>query len=467
MKNDIKLYKAIGNAEDYLVKDALESGSPAKNGRGLRTFWEIAACVAIVCGFVMLSLVLLKLSGPKTPTDGGASSGNDTAVTDDTVTEGVPDMTDPSAMASEREYLTLEEFYRLDPYKDLLPAYFPENYVNYKSSKTVPGEYAQSDGTTCTIPEAGYICLIDDSDGVIEKEIGDEDSPLNAIRKADSLQIRIKGYTKEEYPDLQSADRLSADLISSRSWVSTDPYGDRSLKLMKRYTVMFEADGWAVEYEYTVLYGKITDRSQPVTVDASDYAALDEADRLGAGGLFKLITSAPYFKAHPLSGDTEKENVKAYGITGDDDGLTLSVRFGSDDYWFMSVMDVTATLKNNTDHDITVYIPVDAPDHDSHKEITVSVYRPDNGNVRLMDIDTYNVEFPAAESYMTLKSGEEYVQKMRLTGDLDAYNSVPQGTVEQAGIYNVRAVVLLADENGEPTGKMELEFQIPLGEGER
>ncbi len=80
MKNDMKLYKAIGEADDGMVKDALES-TREKNYR-LRGIIEAVACAAIVCGFVALSFVLRSVSTPK---DNIAASSGDEAITEEAI----------------------------------------------------------------------------------------------------------------------------------------------------------------------------------------------------------------------------------------------------------------------------------------------------------------------------------------------------------------------------------------------
>ena len=73
MKNDIKLYKAIGKADDAMVKDALENG--AVRGHRARNIIEAVACVAIICGFVALSIVLQSISRPDNKNIAASSGG--------------------------------------------------------------------------------------------------------------------------------------------------------------------------------------------------------------------------------------------------------------------------------------------------------------------------------------------------------------------------------------------------------
>ncbi len=73
MKNDIKLYKAIGKADDAMVKDALENG--AVGNHRARNIIEAVACVAIICGFVALSIVLQSISRPENKNIAASSGG--------------------------------------------------------------------------------------------------------------------------------------------------------------------------------------------------------------------------------------------------------------------------------------------------------------------------------------------------------------------------------------------------------
>ncbi len=66
-----KLYNAMGKIDDGIIKETFEYKAAKVKNYKLRTVIEAAACVMIVCGFIVLSLVLRNLTGPSTP---GASS---------------------------------------------------------------------------------------------------------------------------------------------------------------------------------------------------------------------------------------------------------------------------------------------------------------------------------------------------------------------------------------------------------
>lgn len=88
MKNNIELYKAIGEADDAMVKDALESGTAKEQSRRLRGILEAAACVAAVCGFIAASFFLQRISRQ------GASFGDDSTPDMTTAESTVTDVPD-------------------------------------------------------------------------------------------------------------------------------------------------------------------------------------------------------------------------------------------------------------------------------------------------------------------------------------------------------------------------------------
>ena len=53
-----KLYNAMGNIDDNIIKEALENNTAKEKNRRLSGISEVVACAAIVCGFVALALVL-------------------------------------------------------------------------------------------------------------------------------------------------------------------------------------------------------------------------------------------------------------------------------------------------------------------------------------------------------------------------------------------------------------------------
>ena len=445
MKNNMALYKAMGNIDDNIIKETDDYQAEKKDRSRLFTALEAVAVVAVVCGFVVLSMVLTKISGPKT--DPAASREEITDALTDAVypdPDRIPDKSDPSAVTPVKQELTGDELYALEAYKDFLPKTLPNLFTDSYAYRIVPGEYKQNDGKTRYVDEEWYIYLgAPDSDGI----------------DTNWLDITIKKLDEKEAENVVDADKLSTSLIKNSRVLYSDPYGNRTWKLMLRYSITFKADGCEIIYRYTKLSGEVTDKSSPVNPTPADYAALDKESQLSPEYLFTMITSAPYFEAHPV---TEYEASKQRFCV-EDTGKTLTLEFNSDKYGFNSVMELTATLRNDTDHDVTILVPVTAPEHSSHKEIQIDIYREDNNTVRFTDMDTYGVCFETAESYLTLKPGEEYVQKMRMTGDIEAFTSVPQGAVEQIGVYTCIATVRFADSEGNPAGEIVGRFEINIG----
>ncbi|MBO4868523.1 MAG: hypothetical protein J5585_02295 [Clostridia bacterium] len=443
MKKKELLYRAVGGLDDKTVNDAIEYKAEKRDHSRLFAVLEGAAIVAVVCGLVALSLVLMKIAGPKTDP---AASGEEITTAEETNMESemIPDCKDPSAVSPDTEELKIDELVQMEPYKDFIPETIPNLFSNFHAYRIVPGEYEQNDGNFRYVDEEWYLYIgAPDHNGV----------------DTNWLDITIKKLDDSEAENVIDADKLSVPLIESSRKIYSDPYGNRTWKLMLTYNVAYKAEGYEVIYKYTKLSGEVNDKSSPVYPDAADYAALDAESQLSPEYLFEMITSAPYFKDHPVSKDAETVS----GITFGSDEITLAIEFNSDRYDFFSVIELTATLKNHSDHDITIVVPVTAPEHNSHTEIQISIYRADNETVRLKDMDTYGVYYETAESYLTLKPGEEYVQKMRLTGDIEAFESVPQGAAEQNGVYTGIAKVKFADGESNPGGELVVGFELNIG----
>lgn len=446
MKKKELLYRAVGGLDDGTINDAMKHEAEKRDHSRLFTVLEGAAIVAVVCGLITFSFVLMKFAGPNTDP---AANGEEITTAEETNMESemIPDCKDPSAVSPDTEELKIDELVKMEPYKDFIPETIPNLFSNFHAYRIVPGEYEQNDGNFRYVDEEWYLYIgAPDHNGV----------------DTNWLDITIKKLDDSEAENVIDADKLSVPLIESSRSLYSDPYGNRSWKLMLTYSVTFKADGCEIIYKYTKLSGEVTDKSSPVKLAAADYAALDAESQLSPEYLFEMITSAPYFKEHPVSENAGAEQC-GLKFTTEEDGVALTVIFNSDHYNFLSLMDVTATLRNNTDHDVTIIVPVTAPKHDSHQEIQISIYRADNETVRLKDIDTYGVPFDTGEDYLTLKPGEEYVQKMRLTGDYEAFTSVPQGGVEQKGVYTGIATVRFADSEGNPAGELFGKFEINIG----
>ena len=437
----------MGEIKDGMVSDAAEYEAEKRDFSRLRTALEAVAIVAVVCGFIVLSVVLTKISGPKTDP---AASGEGIATTEQMLSESekILDCKDPGAVIPDTEKLNIDELNEMEPYKDFIPVTIPNLFTNFDVYRIVPGEYKQNNGKSRYVDEEWNIYIgAPDSNG----------------KDTNWLDITIKKLDEKEAENVVDADKLSTSLIKNSRVLYSDPYGNRTWKLMLRYSVTFKADGCEIIYRYTKLSGEITDKSTPVNPTADDYAALDAESQLSPEYLFEMITSAPYFKDHPVSRDEKNENGNKKSFSADDTGVALTLEFNSDKYSFFSIMELTATLKNTTDHDVTVIVPVTSPKHDSHTEIQISIYRADNETVRLKDMDTYGVCYETAESYLTIKPGEEYVQKMRMTGDIETFASVPQGEIETIGVYTVTATVRFADSEGNPAVELVGKCELNIG----
>lgn len=435
MKKNEMIYRAIGGISEEKAADAYLYTSEKQKNYRLRTVFSGVGIAAIVCSFFVLSFVLLKVSGPKT--DPAATGAEESTV--ETMLEAETEMeteaeteaatTDKAVETKESKTLVFVEnpcltglsvdyFRNLEPYSYFIPEEFPENFVcNHLSFRRIAGEYLCEDGLYHRVEELGCISL--------------KDKTINNDYDYSIIKINV-AKMDEGYP---VTEKLSVSDV--KCYISHEAYYSEKLTPGYNYTLEWiTEDGWGVNFVYEV------------------YPISD--DHLTPQDLFDLATSSPYFKDHPIATGEVKEPNKV-GLTGDYDGVELSVEFGSDRYCFTSLVDVTATLKNNTDHDITIVIPVTSEYKPSHREIQVSVFKKGNENICLKDLDTYGQRFAAAESYLTLKPGEEYVQKMRMTGDLNQFKETEQKFPDEIGVYICRATFRLL--NGETNT---LEFEVPF-----
>lgn len=93
MKKKELLYRAVGGLDDGTVNDAMKHEAEKRDHSRLFTVLEGAAIVAVVCGLAVLSLLMLKISGPNVKNDPDPVSTPVTAVdgetedTNGTVTE--------------------------------------------------------------------------------------------------------------------------------------------------------------------------------------------------------------------------------------------------------------------------------------------------------------------------------------------------------------------------------------------
>ncbi len=426
MKNNYKLYEAMGNIDDKIIRETEAYQAQKKDRSRLFTALEAVAVVAVVCGFVVLSVVLTKVSGPKTDP---ASSGEESAIQTDTETTTAADKAAEKKknghtfLESPVKDVKAEELYRMEPYKNFLPAEIPDNYVELFSYRYVPGNYLCDDGTYQKVSEHGGVSF--------------RDSTVN--NENDEIQLDVVVYENEGRPVTEN---LSVSDVSCGVFHGVRN-GGPMLAGIEYKLCWVSDDGWYILYQFRIYPEAIN------TLTAKD--------------LYDLAITAPYFKDHPIAKDDTSLN-KIASLTSDYDGLTLSVDIETQgsNVTFGSLLDVTATLKNTTDNDVTIVVPVSSPAKESHQEIQVSLVKKDNENIRFKDLDTYGVCFETAESYLTLKPGEEYVQKMRLTGDENLIQETEQSPFDEFGTFICRAEFRkLSDVNdNSKSDECVLEFEI-------
>lgn len=448
MKKNELLYRAIGDISDKTAADAYESGGENRGrGQSARTVLSVAAAVIAVAGLFAFSMLLLTYTvwnkntsnGPANQSTDGKNDMMQITIADEATGDEPKYSESGEQFEAVVENPTLEELYKLYPYSELLPTGFPQDFEVVSITRYVPHTYLNAAGGTETVLESCTLYL--------------ENKAQAKGEKYDSISVTVRRRTDDD-KSVRSADTVSENTV--RTLIYEDPYGDRSVKLMMKYTITFGTDEWIYAFEYSKLLRNDGDRSVPVTVGAPDYDDIQRSPGYSAEEIFDIITSAPYFKTHPV--DEGYEEQKPY-FEKDFDGVTVSVQFDSDSYTFDSLINVTAKIQNNTDHDITVYRPVDS--ERSHTEINVDIFRPDSTNVRLKDIDTYGVCFPDAISYMNIKAGEAYVQNMRFTGNRELFGA--RGAVEEQGEYKVVVCVALAVGEEFETKTLSFESEITLG----
>ncbi|MBQ7698852.1 MAG: hypothetical protein IJT49_00745 [Clostridia bacterium] len=429
MKKNELLYRAIGDIKDKTVADAYNTETVNGKGYRVRTAFSVAAAVIAVAGLFAFSAFLLRFTVKDNTGSAATETGKETAADQSETkikeTEQTEAVTEPVyEPESGVKRPTLEEFYNIYPYSELLPKSFPPDFELLESSRSA----------SSNIGEAGYITLVKNTDGAAINANGENNKDLY---KRESITVTIGENDVYKNNKTIRANSFSEESIKDSLIVYEDPWNDGNFKLGMTYSGYYYTDKYAVSFRYNKYLP--ADESGIVTkAEARDYDALFEMPGLSAIDLFNMITSAQYFKTHPISDLGEKEPVRPY-YEGEINGIALTLEFGSDKYSWLSLINVTATLKNNTDHEIQIYRPVISYDIESHTEISLDIYRPDNTSVRLKDIDTYDVPFDTAESWLALAPGEEYVQKMRFTGDRQSFGE--QGAIERDGYYNVDAAV--------------------------
>lgn len=127
--------------------------------------------------------------------------------------------------------------------------------------------------------------------------------------------------------------------------------------------------------------------------------------------------------------DTEMESRT---FSKDFNGIELTVTLDKAVYDLNSIINIKAVVKNNTDENIGLFVPVIGDD--SHSEIEVSITN-DYKNY-LIDIDTFGKGFDDAVSSLVIEPGKEYVQEMKFE-TYCGYDRI----IATKGIYNGIATI--------------------------
>lgn len=281
MKRKEILYDALSGISEDKAADAYEYADAKKKNTVLRNILYGAGIAAIFCSFIVLSFVLLKISGPKNvpdETNNAAASGSvitdeintiETAAETEEQTEAV---TETAESMEEKRYTnhaentpienpSIERLYQTEPYKNFLPSYIPDELVYNWAQRWIPGEYLQADGAYFKQIERIVMYFSTDARGNTENS-------LNII-------MRHRGS-----PTRPSADEISVSCIE-RGEYSAGPGDDIVPGTV--YSLTFNADGWELTYQYQHL--------------------CTEEELLTPQQLFDIVTSSRYFKDHPLSVD--------------------------------------------------------------------------------------------------------------------------------------------------------------------
>ncbi|MBO4422424.1 MAG: hypothetical protein J5879_03225 [Clostridia bacterium] len=277
MRKSERLYRAIGGIDENKISDAAEYAAPEKSSR-IKTVIECVAVAAVVCVFVATSVVLTRISGPKN----GAASGEETAEVTAADTETGSDTDTEEDKAEETrnpgalyfvdnpvEWPSVDSFYKLEPYKYFMPEKIPENFVNYLSSRWVAGEYLCTDGEYHTVKEKGFITL--------------HSNAVNNGNDFVELQINIIQLENDEieaFEKFHDPAKLSVDNVEISEFSAS--FEDGIEKTGIGYSFAYSAEGYLITYTLKIWPSSLDD--QPSVQD-----------------LFYLITSAQYFKDHPIT----------------------------------------------------------------------------------------------------------------------------------------------------------------------
>lgn len=110
-----------------------------------------------------------------------------------------------------------------------------------------------------------------------------------------------------------------------------------------------------------------------------------------------------------ISDNLQDTEMGSRTFSKDFNGIELTVTLDKAVYNINSIINIKAVVKNNTDNNIGLFIPVSGIG--SHNEIKVLITN-DHKNY-LIDIDTFGKAFDDAASSLIIEPGKEYVQKMK------------------------------------------------------
>lgn len=133
-----------------------------------------------------------------------------------------------------------------------------------------------------------------------------------------------------------------------------------------------------------------------------------------------------------IDNDFSKTDMKSKIFSKDFNGIELIVTLDKAVYDLNSIINIKAVVKNNTDKNIGLFVPVTGDN--SHSEIEISITN-DNKN-RLIDIDTFEKGFDDAVSSLIIEPGKEYVQEMKF----ETYCGSDR-LIATKGIYNGIAII--------------------------
>ena len=296
MKRKEILYNAISGISEGKVADAYEYSNTKEKNTTLMRALKIAGVAAVFCSFIVLSLVLLKISGPNVKNDPDPVS---TPVTSNEIVPGIDSFVGNETMPPDTEpiftdqfssdpdiYLhpTVEELREMDIIGDLVPDYLPDGYVfNYVD--------LLMDGDDFFFCQAR---LIDNRNNIIERAEEKYGSDRFAAVSGNSSSIEFGISRKRDGEVLTITAEGSQTEYSETVEIKEDyskyiGFNDLSPKIIEESrTECFDYDPAMRGYMYEVFLdaGKYKVRYR--------YALCGDAEALSAEELYSVIMSCEY-----------------------------------------------------------------------------------------------------------------------------------------------------------------------------